>query len=105
ENITQVTSDMYKNALLTAGVEDAVVDVASPVQVSGHSELTGIYKAYDAGGAELDEDRMEVASEELDLTTELTKKEGMSEEKVTDLMTENKKELAENDPDSSVGVE
>ena len=105
ENITQVTSDMYKNALLTAGVEDAVVDVASPVQVSGHSALTGIYKAYDAGGAELDEDRMEVANEELDLTTELTKKEGMSEEKVTELMTEIKKEIAEKDPATREDVE
>src|SRR5699024_2951778 len=63
---TQVTNDMYKNALLTAGVEEAVVDVAPPVQVSGQTALTGIYAGYDAGGAELDEDRMEVANEELD---------------------------------------
>src|SRR5699024_6246255 len=62
DNITQVTSDMYSNALLTAGIENALIEVASPVQVSGHSALTGIYKAYDAGGAELNEERMEVAN-------------------------------------------
>src|SRR5699024_549482 len=62
DNITEVTTDMYKNALLTAGVEDASIEVASPIQVSGHSALTGIYKAYDAGGSELDDDRMGVAN-------------------------------------------
>src|SRR5699024_4735785 len=46
-----------------------------------------------------------VANEELDLTTELTKKEGMSEEKVTELMTEIKKEIAEKDPATREDVE
>jgi|SRR5690625_2500182 len=105
DNITQVTTDMYKNALLTAGVEHALIEVGSPVQVSGHSALTGIYKAYDAGGAELDQGRMEAANEELDLTTELSKKEGLSEEKVTELMTEIKKAIAEQDPATREDVE
>ena len=105
DNITQVTSDMYRNALLTAGVEDAVVEVASPVAVSGHSALTGIYKAYDDGGADLDKDRMEVANEELNLTTDLSDKEGISQEEVTALMTEIKKEIAEQDPVTREEVE
>jgi uncharacterized protein YpuA (DUF1002 family) len=105
DNITQVTTDMYSNALLTAGVENALIEVASPVQVTGHSALTGIYKAYDAGGAELDQDRMEVANEELNLTTELTKKEGISQEKVTELMTEIKKQIAEQNPATKEDVE
>lgn len=105
DNITQVTSDMYSNALLTAGVEDALIEVASPVQVSGHSALTGIYKAYDDGGADLNKDRMEVASEELDLTTDLSKKEGISQEKVTELMTEIKKQIADQDPATKEEVE
>src|SRR5699024_7421112 len=33
ENITEVTNEMYANALLTAGAENATVDVASPVKV------------------------------------------------------------------------
>src|SRR5690625_171579 len=40
ENITKVTSEMYLNALLTAGVENASVYVASPRPVTGHSALT-----------------------------------------------------------------
>lgn len=105
DNITQVTSDMYSNALLTAGVENALIEVASPVQVTGHSALTGIYKAYDASGAELDKDRMEVANEELSVTTELAEKDGLSQEKVTELMTEIKKTIAEEKPATKEDVE
>ncbi|MBT2217495.1 DUF1002 domain-containing protein [Virgibacillus dakarensis] len=105
ENITEVTSEMYANALLTAGVEDATVDVASPVKVSGHSALTGIYKAYDVQGAELDKERMQLADEELDVSTDLAKKEGMNQEKVSELMTEIKKAIAEQDPATKEEVE
>ncbi|MEK3990646.1 MULTISPECIES: DUF1002 domain-containing protein [Robertmurraya] len=99
ENITEVTSEMYANALLTAGIEDAIVDVASPVKVSGHSALVGIYKAYDEGkGTELNQERTEVANEELTLATDLAKKEGLDEDKVSELLTEIKKEIAEQKP-------
>lgn len=101
--ITEVTKEMYANALLTAGVEDANVDVASPVKVTGHSALTGIYKAYDAAGANLDKDRMQLANEELDVTTDLAKKEG--DEKVTQLMTDIKKEIADKKPATREDVE
>jgi len=103
DKITEVTKEMYANALLTAGVEDANVDVASPVKVTGHSALTGIYKAYDAAGANLDKDRMQLANEELDVTTELAKKEG--DEKVTQLMTDIKKEIADKKPATREDVE
>lgn len=46
-NITQVTSEMYANAMLTAGIQDASVQVAAPKAVTGHSALVGIYKAYE----------------------------------------------------------
>lgn len=105
DNITEVTNDMYSNALLTAGVENALIEVASPVQVTGHSALSGIYKAYDAKGAELDKDRMEVANEELNVATELAEKDGVSQEKVTELMTEIKKEIADKDPATREDVE
>src|SRR5699024_5136858 len=95
DNITQVTIEMYKNALLTAGVEDATVHVASPVKVSGHSALTGIYKAYDVEGEELDKERMELANEELDVATDLSEKEDVSDEEVSELLTEIKKMLAD----------
>ena len=44
-NVTWCTSEMYKNALVTAGVKDAKIIVAAPFEVSGTAALTGIYKA------------------------------------------------------------
>jgi uncharacterized protein YpuA (DUF1002 family) len=99
ENITEVTNEMYANALLTAGIQDAVVDVASPVKVSGHSALVGIYKAYDEGdGTALNPERTDVANQELNLATDLAKKEGLDQDKVSELLTEIKKEIAEQNP-------
>ncbi|HEY2422384.1 MAG TPA: DUF1002 domain-containing protein [Neobacillus sp.] len=99
ENITEVTNEMYANALLTAGIQDAIVYVASPVKVSGHSALVGIYKAYDEGkGTSLNKDRTEVANEELNLATNLAKKDGLDKDKVGELLTEIKKEIANQNP-------
>ncbi|MBO0991696.1 DUF1002 domain-containing protein [Bacillus sp. SD088] len=105
ENITEVTEEMYANAMLTAGVENAVVEVASPVAVTGHSALVGIYKAYESRGQELDKGRMEVANEELDIATELADKEGLNDEKVGELLTEIKKQIADQNPVTREEVE
>ncbi|SHH23201.1 Uncharacterized protein YpuA, DUF1002 family [Virgibacillus chiguensis] len=105
DNITEVTKEMYANALLTAGVENATVDVASPVKVSGHSALTGIYKAYDVEGEQLDKERMELANDELDVATQLANKEGMNQEKVSQLLTDIKKTIAEQNPATKEEVE
>ncbi|WP_099159287.1 DUF1002 domain-containing protein [Virgibacillus ndiopensis] len=105
DNITEVTTEMYANALLTAGVEDATVEVASPVKVSGHSALTGIYKSYDAQGVPLDKERMKLADEELGVVTDLAKKDGLNQEKVSELITEIKKAIAEQNPATKEEVE
>ncbi|QHE52686.1 DUF1002 domain-containing protein [Pontibacillus sp. HMF3514] len=105
DNITQVTKEMYKNALLTAGVQNATVDVASPVKVSGHSALTGIYKAYDEKGAKLDQERMKVANEELDVATKLAEDAGINQEQVSELISAIKKEIAKQNPASKEEVE
>src|SRR5690606_22970848 len=65
----------------------------------------GIYKAYESKGEVLDKDRMEVANEELELATELADKEGLSDEKVTELLTEIKKMIAEQNPATREEVE
>ncbi|MFD1706036.1 DUF1002 domain-containing protein [Siminovitchia sediminis] len=105
DNITEVTKEMYANALLTAGVENADVDVASPVKVTGHSALVGIYKAYESKGEVLDKGRMEVANEELELATQLAETEGLNDEQVTELLTEIKKMIAEQRPATREEVE
>lgn len=71
DNITQITEEQYTNAAITAGVEDVTIMVASIRPVTGESALTGIYKAFDVNGEELDQDRMEVAQEELETTNDI----------------------------------
>ncbi|MGB6177700.1 DUF1002 domain-containing protein [Carnobacterium sp.] len=71
ENITQITQDQYANAAITAGVNDAKIIVASVKKVTGESALTGIYKAFDVNGEDLDQDRMEVAQKELETTNDI----------------------------------
>ncbi|KUP08258.1 hypothetical protein Q73_07010 [Bacillus coahuilensis m2-6] len=105
EDITEVTESMYANALITAGVEGAIIEVASPVTVSGHSALTGIYKAYDVEGITLDADRMEVANEELTIATELVEGTGIDQEQVSELLTEIKKQIAEQNPATKEDVQ
>ena len=46
-HINWCTSEMYMNALITAGITDAEVKVSAPFDVSGTAALTGIYKAYE----------------------------------------------------------
>ncbi|MFB1082906.1 DUF1002 domain-containing protein [Jeotgalibacillus sp. JSM ZJ347] len=105
ENITQVTDTMYANALLTAGIENATVEIASPVKVSGHSALTGIYKAYEVSGEQLDTARLEVANDELNLATDLAEEEGIDQEKVSELLAEIKKAISEQNPATREDVE
>jgi len=105
-NITQVTSEMYANAMLTAGIEDATVQVAAPKAVTGHSALVGIYKAYEVTtGETLDIDRTDVANEELSVATTLAKSAGVDDAKVAELLTEIKKDIAELKPATREDVE
>lgn len=48
-NINWVTPSMYSSALITAGVQNAKIVVAAPVEVSGTAALAGILKAYEQG--------------------------------------------------------
>ncbi|ALS75106.1 hypothetical protein AUC31_07690 [Planococcus rifietoensis] len=104
DNITQVTTDMYANAMLTAGIENATVEVAAPKAVTGHSALVGIYKAYEVNGEQLDPERTDVANDELSVATELSEG-GVEQEKVSELLTEIKKQIAEQNPATREDVE
>ncbi|PIC99684.1 MULTISPECIES: DUF1002 domain-containing protein [unclassified Sporosarcina] len=105
DNITQVTADMYATAMLTAGIEDAVVEVASPKKVTGHSALVGIYKAYEVSGEVLDTERTDVANDELSLATKLSEKAGVDQDEVAKLLTEIKKQISEQKPATKEDVE
>ncbi|HLQ75197.1 MAG TPA: DUF1002 domain-containing protein [Alloiococcus sp.] len=96
ENITRITEEQYMNAAITAGVEDANIMVAAIRPVTGESALTGVYKAFDVNGEELETDRMEVAQEELETTNQISQ--DLSEDdsaRLNQAIAEIKRDLAE----------
>lgn len=98
ENITTITEQQYTNAAITAGVEDVNIEVASIRPVTGESALTGVYKALDVNGEQLDQERMEVAQEELETTSEISEEENLDEEESSRLdgvIVEIKQDLSE----------
>lgn len=79
-NISWVTKDMFENALITAGIKDAKVVVASPINVSGTAALTGVMKAFeDITGEGISEKEKEVANEEIAKTATLGNEIGKDE--------------------------
>ena len=71
-NINWCTPEMYVSALATAGITDARIEVAAPVEVSGTAALTGVYKAYEnMTGQKLDDIAKLVSTQELTITGEL----------------------------------
>lgn len=94
KNITWVTNDMYKNALITAGVNDADIAVSSPYPVSGTAALTGIIKAFEsATGKPISDDVKKIANEEMVQTGKIGDKIG-NKEKAVELMKRLKDELS-----------
>ena len=99
-NISWVTKEMYRNALVTAGVKDAKVIAAAPFSVSGTGALTGILKAFEqATGKKIGDEQKRVANEEVIKTGELGEKIG--KEKATELVKAVKEKVVEKGAKSS----
>ncbi|NEZ76829.1 DUF1002 domain-containing protein [Clostridium botulinum] len=97
-NIYWVTENMIRNALITAGVENANVKVGAPFNVSGTAALTGILKGFESskGGKKIDEEKKKVANEEMIVTGNLGEKIGQDE--AANLINEVKKEVVKEKP-------
>ena len=71
-NINYCTINMYRNALITAGVENADILVVGPFPLSGTAALIGAMKAYEEmTGEELEEEAKTAALAELVISGEL----------------------------------
>ena len=93
-NISWVTKEMYANALVTAGVENAKVIAAAPFPVSGTGALTGVLKAFEqASGEKLSEDQKKVANEEIIRVGELGEEVG--QDKASELFRIVKEQIIE----------
>ncbi len=102
-NITWVTTDMYENALVTAGISDARIIVAAPFPVSGTAALTGIFKAVEhATGRSLGNTSKKIANEELVRTGQLGQEIG--KEKATRLILLVKERIVRERPETRVEI-
>ena len=94
-NITWVTSSMVASTLSTAGMTNANCVIAAVFPVSGTGALTGVMKAFeDASGEKLDEDKKELASEELITTGDLG--DDIGQDKATGVINDIKTEIIKN---------
>lgn len=99
QNIQYCTTDMYRNALLTAGVKDANILVVAPFGISGTAGLIGALKAYETmTGEEIKQSSVDTAMNELVTTSEITK--SASSKEVEDLISYLKAKVAAGDLDS-----
>ena len=103
-NITWVTDAMIRNALITAGVENAVVKAAAPFKVSGTAALTGILKGFEnsSSGKKLDEKKKKVANEEMIVTGQIGEKIGQDE--AANLINEVKTEVVKEKPKTEAEI-
>lgn len=99
-NLTWVTNAMIKNALITAGVENAVVKASAPFKVSGTAALTGILKGFEnsSAGQKIDDAKKEAANNEIVVTGDLGEKIGQDD--ATNLINDVKKEIIKEQPSS-----
>lgn len=104
-NLTYVTSSMIASTLTTCGITDANVVAMTPLSggVSGTGALTGIMKAFeDATGEPLDEEKKEIASEELVITGDLG--EDIGQDKATGVINDIKTEIIKNNTQDTIQI-
>ena len=71
-NVNYCTTNMYRNALITAGVTDADITVAAPTSISGTAALIGALKAYEKmSGEDVSEKALDTSLNELVTTGEI----------------------------------
>lgn len=105
KNINYCTTNMYRNALITAGVQDADIMVVGPTQISGTAGLIGALKAYEQmSGTTVSEKALDTALNELVATGELSETVGNNSE-AEDLISYIKAQIAANDLDTKEEIE
>lgn len=94
-NINYCTPGMYRNALITAGVTDAEVQVVAPSSLPGTAALVGAMKSFEAmTGESLSAESKDAATNELIATGELGKNIG-NQEKAEELVGLVKQEVVD----------
>lgn len=104
-NINYCTTNMYRNALITAGVTDAEITVAAPSQISGTAALIGALKAYgNMSGVQVSEKALDTALNELVTTGEIKEAVG-SDDQAEEFISYIKTVVATNDLNTKEEIE
>lgn len=97
-NITTITANQYKNAALTAGIEDANIYVTSARPIDGSGALAGIYAAYAKNGNALNQKQVNAAQDEMGTLSTINKenknKDGYSDAQLNNAVAGAKNEMA-----------
>ncbi|MCR4740008.1 MAG: DUF1002 domain-containing protein [Lachnospiraceae bacterium] len=105
KNINYCTPEMYKNAFMTAGVNDAEIIVAGPFDISGTAALIGAVKAYErVSGVQISDDVVDAAVDELITTGDIADKLN-SKDDAAKLIALIKKEIITKNPGSKAEIE
>lgn len=105
KNISYCTVGMYKNALVTAGIEDADIIVVGPQNISGTAALVGVFKAYqEMTGEEISQESIDTALNELVVTGELENSIDGNPEDVEVMIAYLKQQIAENGLDDEESI-
>lgn len=95
-NINYCTTNMYRNALITAGVTDADIFVCGPTPISGTAALIGALKAYESmSGKEVSNEAIDTSLNELVTTGQI--KEAVGDDQAEELIAYIKTVVATND--------
>ena len=93
KNITSVTLDQYRNAIIDLGVPDIQVDVASAVEATGDGALASIIFAIKELGVTVPKERAEIAQEGLTTMTKLNELGTNNKDTLSKLINDVKVEL------------
>ncbi len=105
KNVNYCTTDMYRSALLTAGVKNADILVVAPTPISGTAGLIGALKAYSQmSGTTVSEKAIDTAMNELVVTGQLSSAVGNSDD-AEELITYIKAQIAANDLNTKEEIE
>lgn len=107
DTITKVTEQQYTNAAITAGIENAKIEISSVNEVTGDGALTGIYKAYADEGMALDQNDVQNANDEMSKLSQIKDEQeqnggkgGYSDEAMNNAIADIKEQIANKKADN-----
>lgn len=96
ENITEIRDFQYESAAITAGIDNAIIEVIAVRPVTGEAALAGVLKAAQAIGTEITDATGRTSVKELqDVNDVIKKNQSVNPRNIVDAVNETKKKIAD----------